>query len=131
MSSSATPTKENGEETEQVERDPDAFPPEGFTVIHEDEAGPESEGYPHYLPAGTRVQVVRGDHAGRMGSIQDVSFPSVEEHIKAHTNNPARKTATPDGYSVLTRDARNEVLYLKPRDVEELDQRHGWGRGQI
>lgn len=108
-----------------------------FRIIHEEDAGPESEGQVPKLIEGQRVQIVSGPGTKdgtvhRMAYITDVYYEDTKEHlIASNADHPGRRFAKVTAYDVRTRDARSEVLHVKPEDIRTLETEAGWGRGQI
>ena len=84
------------------------------------------------LREGTRVQVIDGDYAGRMGVIIRVEYASTEAYLQANTpGHPDRPFAEVAEYIVRTRDAQNITIGVAPEDLKQLDVIDGWARGQV
>lgn len=111
-----------------------------FTIRHDDEADPNDGQLPHLLE-GERVEILKGpgtvvdgqDGARtRMAYVIALNYENELEELKAA--NPAhagRRFAKVATYDVRTRDARSEVLTVKPDDIRTLSTENGWGRGSI
>jgi hypothetical protein len=73
------------------------------------------------LLEGTRVKIIDGPHAGRVGPIIRREFDSFEEQLKAASGVPAvARFAKVSSVTIRTRDARQDLVTVTPDQVEPI-----------
>lgn len=74
------------------------------------------------MPAASFVKVIDGDYEGRVGAVIEVHYKDEAAERQAALGTPEARFAEVDHYLIRTRDGRNDLLSVKPEEVQAVRQ---------